>query len=86
MRSMSVISIFHDTSAMSVFSRQAGAGVLIRPLEALPLELCFEIFRATTIKIYDPAHLSVLSELCRFVPNFFFRTHMFQLILRINHA
>ena len=83
---MSVISFYHETAAASVFPRQAGAGVLIRPLEALPLELCFEIFRATTIKIYDPAHLSVLSELCRFVPNFFFRTHMFQLILRINHA
>jgi hypothetical protein len=82
---MSVISIFHETAAASVFSRQAGAGVLIRLFEALPLELCFEIFRATTIKIKEPAHLSVLSGFCRFVPNFFFRTHMFRLILRINH-
>ena len=82
---MSVICIFHESPAASVFSRQAGAGVLIRHLEALPLELCFEIFRATTIKIYEPVHLSVLSGFFRFVPNFFFRTNRFRLILRINH-
>ena len=82
---MSLIYIFHESPAASVFSRQAGAGVLIRLLEALPLELCFEIFRATTIKIYEPAHLSVLSGFCRFVPNFFFGTDRFRLILRINH-
>ena len=82
---MSLICIFHESPAASVFSRQAGAGVLIRLLEALPLELCFEIFRATTIKIYEPAHLSVPPEFCLLVPNFFFRIHMFRLILRINH-
>ena len=54
-------------------------------LDAFPLELCFEIFRATTIKIYEPVHLSVLSGFFRFVPNFFFRTNRFRLILRINH-
>ena len=82
---MSLICIFHESPAASVFSRQAGAGVLIRLLEALPLELCFEIFRATTIKIYEPSHLSVLSGFCRIMPNFFFWTHMVRLILRTNH-
>ena len=70
---MSVICIFHESPAASVFSRQAGAGVLVRLLEALPLELCFEIFRATTIKIYEPAHLSVLSGFLSFRAEFFLR-------------